>query len=128
MKSLIDKFRKLEHIVGKEHDGWINSNGILIKTIHSNGYSVTLAKWNSIVEYPWHFHDGYEILVCPKGSFIVNMECKCVDSKAQFVLNEGGTLFIPPKRPHKAINLTENAELVGICVPPEPVYQEIFNS
>lgn len=129
MNSLVDKFRRLEHLVGgREQDGWIDFNGVLIKTLYSDNHSVTLAKWNKTAEYPWHFHDGYEILVCIKGSFVIDLQCKCEDSKAQFILNEGGSLFIPPKRPHKAINTTEEAELIGICVPPEPSYKELIKN
>jgi len=129
MDSLIDKFQNLQALIGHEvtkHDGWLEVNGTKTKTVHSNGYSISIGKWTKIQEWPWHTHEGYEILVCPKGSFVIDLQCKCKDSHARFILNEGGSIFIPAKRPHKVVNTIEEAELIAICMPPEILYKELF--
>lgn len=130
LDSLTSKFHKLDNLLGQclsENNGFVNMNGILVRTVYSNGYSITISKWDKIIEYPFHYHDGYEILVCPKGSFQVTTQGNYPDKDIQVILSELGALFIPPKKPHKAINLISSAELIGVCVPPDSLYKELYN-
>lgn len=129
LDSLTQKFYKLDNLLGQvvsERGGWAKINDVSVKTVYSNGYSITIGKWDKIAEYAWHFHDGYEILVCLKGSFQVTLQGDNTEKEIQVVLSEFGTLFIPPKKPHKAINLIPIAEMIGICVPPDSLYRELF--
>lgn len=98
--------------------GWQQVRGTAVWTPYRNGYSITIGKWPQTenVQWPTHTHEGWEVLVCMHGTFRVKV------GEHEFLMTEGDSTRIAPGVPHSAVNLTPQAEMIGICKPAEECY------
>lgn len=87
---------------------------------HNEHATVTYVVYKKDESYlPMHAHDeSHEYLVITKGKFLM----KFCGGHGR-ILGRGECSSIPMTTEHTCIALTEGAELIAICVPPEDAYK-----
>jgi quercetin dioxygenase-like cupin family protein len=94
---------------------------IKIKTIYSNGATITTSVYRKGGLYPDHCHDAIiEYLICIKGSFSVSLP------GGHRILQIKDCASIPANIQHTVMALDDYSELIAICIPAEPAYKAIM--
>jgi quercetin dioxygenase-like cupin family protein len=95
---------------------------IKIKTIYSNGATITTSVYRKGGVYPDHCHNFIkEYLICTKGSFSVRLP------GGQRVLQVKDCASVDADVQHSVIALDDYSELIAICIPAEPAYKAIMS-
>jgi len=87
---------------------------------HNDHATVTYVVYKKDEAYlPMHAHDeSHEYLIIAKGKFLMKFR-----GGHGRIMGSGECSSIPMNTEHTCIALTEGAELIAICVPPEDAYK-----
>lgn len=116
---LAELFKTNKEVIGSLEDGFTFGDKVkVVSLFESENVNILHVRCFKGSFYPLHAHKNVvEYLIVTQGEYIL----KLPEGQTR-IITKGQCASIPPNIEHSTVAISDGAELIAICVPPEKAY------